>query len=303
MSEQLTTEHQAAIIEAKEVLASKQDVLMAIGQMQALNNIKKYTTVGELLIFKKIKESNQYKGLVYTSDDGKSTTVGDIKELCEVFFGRSYTSMAESLQNLEAFGQEFLESSQNMGLGNRELRKLRKLPEAQQLAVINSEEVDLGDKTAVKDLIEDIVLQHNNETSELKKELKEATDTVRAVRANADDKQQTLDELKEKEAQRQFSQTPWKHQTADICKGLLEARALVEQGVKQMEDAFNHVNDVNAPLSQEAVDYCARTLLSEATNLHDVVSHYVNNVTGMFGAIYKPDSNAAETLLAVNEPE
>jgi hypothetical protein len=287
----LSTEQQKAIIDTKEVLASKQDVLMAIGQVQAFNNIKKYTTVGELLIFKKIKESKQYKGLVYENDSGKSTTVGDIKELCTVFFQRSYNTMQEELNNLEIFGEEFLESSQNMGLGNRELRKLRQLPENQQLAVIASKEVDLGDKTAVKELIEDLVIQHNTEKTELTKRVKEADQVVKAARANSSDKQQELDKIKEQEAIRQFSQEAWHRDALDSVNALIEARAVIAKGTNQLITVLNNLSE-NHELDSKSIDLIGRSLLSEAKYNVDLVNEVANDVFAILGDKYHPDLTA-----------
>jgi hypothetical protein len=124
----MTHDEQKAVYEAQDVLASKSNVLMRIGQIQAFNIVSKYTTVVEILTFREIKKSKQYKGLPYIKD-GKTLTCQRLEEFCPAFFNRSYQTMDELDKNLEVFGQEFFESSEKMGLGVREMRKLRKLPE------------------------------------------------------------------------------------------------------------------------------------------------------------------------------
>jgi len=295
MSE-LNPQQQAAIVDAKNVLESKQDVLMAIGQIQALNNIKKYTTVGELLLFKKVKDSKQYKGLVYTDDSGKSMTVGDIKELCQYFFGCSYSTMAEGLQNLESFGQEFLESSQRLGLGNRELRQLRKLPTEKQKLIIESEEINLGDKEAVKELIEDQAFKHATEIAKLENEIEEANQTVSAVRENSAQKQVELDKIKELEAKRKFSQEPWKNGALDAAKGMLQARTLIIQGVNQLKDIFESFQNPAADLDDKALDYIARSLLAEVNCNTGIINELTEDVYGILGGSFqeKPDLSAED---------
>lgn len=297
----LSSEQEGVVTDAKSILASKQDVLMAIGQIQAFNNMRKYVTVTEIITFKKIKESKQYKGLVYKNEKGESVTVTDLKDVCEVFFGRSYEAMTQDLNNLESFGAEFLESSQNMGLGYRDLRKLRQLPEESRQLVINSEEVDLGDKEAVKELIEDLNFKQVTEISALEAKVKEAESTVEAVRENSAIKQKELDQVKEIEAKRRFSQEPWKHQTLDLAKGMLEARVLIEQGVNQLTEIFKQITDVDSPLDEKATNYCARSIFSEATNVNDLVYALTSEVSGLLSTTFKADLDAVDVLTELSE--
>jgi hypothetical protein len=293
---ELSAEQQTAVVDAKAVLASKQDVLMAIGQIQAFNNMKKYATVAELVTFKKIKESKQYKGLVYTDEDGKSATVADIKDVCTVFFGRSYRSMQEDEQNLESFGQEFFESSQSMGLGNRELRKLRQLPEESQQLIINSEAVDLSDKESVTELIEDLNFKQVLEKAELQKQVDDANQTVAAVRENSAAKQKELDQAKELEAKRTFSQAPWQRQALDNTAAMMHAKTAIEQGINQLADVFDNLQN-DESLDDKAIDLIARSLLSEAQAAHALVNNFTNELFGVLGGKYRPDVSAEDTFL------
>lgn len=291
----LSAEQQTAVVDAKAVLASKQDVLIAIGQIQAFNNVRKYVTVTEILTFKKIKESKQYKGLVYTGDDGKSVTVTDLKEVCTVFFQRSYEQMQEDLKNLEVFGQDFLESSQNMGLGYRDLRKLRQLPEDSQQLIINSEAVDLSDKESVKELIEDLNFKQVIEKAELQKQVDDANQTVAAVRENSDQTQQELNKIKEIEAKRRFSQEPWKTQTIDNVTAMMHAKVAIQQGINQLGDVFDNLKN-DESLDDKAIDLIARSLLSEAQAAHALVNNFTNELFGVLGGKYRPDVSAEDTF-------
>jgi hypothetical protein len=299
---ELSAAQQTAVVDAKAVLASKQDVLMAIGQIQAFNNMRKYVTVTEIITFKKIKESKQYKGLVYKNENGESVTVTDLKDVCEVFFGRSYEAMTQDLNNLESFGAEFLESSQSMGLGYRDLRKLRQLPEDYQQLIINSEAVDLGDKESIKELIEDLNFKQVLEKSALENQLKEANDTVQAVRDNSAAKQKELDQAKELEAKRTFSQAPWQRQALDNTAAMMHAKTAIEQGINQLGDVFDNLRNDDS-LDDKAIDLIARSLLSEAQAAHALVNNFTNELFGVLGGKYRPDVSAEDTFLTLQRED
>jgi len=290
---ELSTEQQKAVIEAKEVLASKQDVLMAIGQIQAFDNMRKYVTVTEIMTYRRIKESKQYKGLVYTNAKGESVTVTDLKDVCTAFFNRSYEQMQEDSKNLEIFGQEFLESAQQMELGYREIRKLRQLPQESQAMIINSEEFDLGDKEGLKEKIEDMIFQHSTEKAELNKQVKEANHTVKAARELSSDKQQELNAMKEQESIRQFSQEPWHRDTLDSVNAMIEARGAISQGANQLLAVLNNLSE-NHELDDKAIDHIGRSLLSEAQHNLSVISDFCNDAFSILGDRYHPDLTADE---------
>ncbi len=284
----LSTEQQKAVIDTKAVLASKQDVLMAIGQVQAFNNMRKYATVAELVTYRKIKDSKQYKGLVYEDESGKSATVADIKEVCTIFFGRSYRSMQEDEQNLTTFGEEFFESSKNMGLGNRELRKLRQLPTETQELIINSEKVDLNDKEAVKELIEDEAFKHATELKQANKRGDDLKTNLHVAREMSAEKDQELNSLKEQEAKRQMSQEPWHRNALDSVNAMIEARASITQGSNQLLDVLNNLSK-NHELDSKAIDLIGRSLLSEAQHNLAVISDMCNDAFSILGDKYHPD--------------
>lgn len=283
-----------AIIEVKETLASKQDVLMAIGQAQAFENVKKYATVSELLTQQKIKENKLYKGLTYYNEKQELLTVGTWEEFCKYFLGSAKSTIDEKLLNLQVIGEEYLESAQKLGLGNRELRKLRKLPEESRLIVLESKEFDLNDPEAVKELLEDEAVKHSLEVSNLQKEVKEANQTVKAVRANSDEKTKQLDELKELESKRRFSQEPWKATVLDHAKGMLEARILVEKGINQLNDIFNSFQGLEATLDEKGINLIARSLMAETTCTNQIVDEFCNNVFGVLGGLVEGDLDASD---------
>ena len=290
---ELSTEQQKSIIDTKEVLASKEKVIRELGQIDAFEFMNKLANVATLKLMAKAKETKLYIGLTYELESGELATIANWDEFCIHKLGSPRRTIDDRLVNLNAFGEEFFEASQKIGLGVKDLRKLRQLPEAQQLAVINSEEVDLGDKTAVKELIEDLVIQHNNEKTELTKQVKEANHTVKAARDISSEKQQELDVLKEQEHMRQFKQAPWQRNALDSVNAMIEARGAISQGANQLLAVLNNLSE-NHELDDKAIDHIGRSLLSEAQHNLSVISDFCNDAFSILGDRYHPDLTADE---------
>ncbi|WP_431306691.1 hypothetical protein [Pseudomonas lactis] len=77
----------------------------------------------------------------------------------------------QDIANLRTFGEEALDSMSRMGIGYREMRQYRRLPEDAQAALI--EVAKAGDKDAFVDLAEEIIAKHAKEKSELTQRLDE----------------------------------------------------------------------------------------------------------------------------------
>lgn len=136
-----------------------------LGAIKATNFIKKLVTVTEIKLIAEIKESKQYKGLKVIDPAGKLVTVTTFEEFCQ-YLGKSREHIDEDIRNLGTFGEDFLETSQRMGLGYRDLRKLRKLPDEDREVLINGEAVKTEDRESLIDLIEEMSAKHAKEKSE-----------------------------------------------------------------------------------------------------------------------------------------
>ena len=219
-NQEISPEQEKEIVTAKEILSSKQNVLMQIGQIQAFDFMSKLTTVGSLKTIERIKESKEYKGLTYDDADGKLTTVGSWDDFCRHVLHSSKSTIDEKLIMLNAFGEEFYEASQNIGLGVRELRKLRQLPSDEQATIIDSEAVELGDKEAIKELIEDLTADHKKEKNKLREKLSESDKQLKANREITTEKDVKLQELQEQLAVKKFSTEKWQDETKDFFTAL-----------------------------------------------------------------------------------
>ena len=126
-----------------------------VGAIKATGFFKKVSTVTEIKMLAEIKESKEYKGLSVLDYEGNWQHVTTWEQFCKSL-GHSREKVDQDILNINTFGEDFLETSQRMGVGYRDLRKLRKLPEAEREVIINGESVQAEDKDSLIDLIEEM---------------------------------------------------------------------------------------------------------------------------------------------------
>ncbi|WP_121773843.1 hypothetical protein [Acinetobacter bereziniae] len=165
-----------------------------LGAIKATNFIKKLVTVTEIKLLADVKQSKQYKGLKVVDDNGKVVTVTTWAEFCQQL-GMSCEKVDQDLLNLSTFGEDFLETSQRMGLGYRDLRKLRKLDEADRAVIINGESVKAEDRESLIDLIEEMSAKHAKEKGELNKKVEDLTADIEAKNLVIKSKSENNDKL------------------------------------------------------------------------------------------------------------
>jgi len=188
--------NQNQLAQIKQSISSEQIQLSEkIGALKATAFFKKLVTVTEIKLIAEIKETKQYKGLSIINTNGKPVTVTTFEEFCN-YLGHSYEKINQDIQNLSAFGEDFLETSQRMGLGYRDLRKLRKLDDADREVIINGESVKTEDRESLIDLIEEMSAKHRKEKDALEsanKELKADKDALETILQKKDEKVNQLD--------------------------------------------------------------------------------------------------------------
>lgn len=185
---------------AKQMTQDIAEAHEAMGMIRAFGFVNKLLTVGTLKILTEIKTNKKYKGLqIYIN--GELTTVGTWEQYCKAC-GFSVNKVDEDLQNLNTFGEEFLELSQNLGLGYRDLRKLRKLPEDARAEIVDAEFSESADKEELLEKIEELTAKHAQEKQILEGQLKQSHANYEAqskVLKNKNDRINQLDiELEKK---------------------------------------------------------------------------------------------------------
>ena len=138
-------------LDAEETQADKErriaQIHQVVGRVQANMLMSKFADVGSLVWMKEVKETKLYRDL---------PEVGTWDNFCK-YIGLSRQKVDEDLQNLAAFGEEFLLMGRRFSLGYQDLRKLRQLKydgESFQMSddgktvVIEGEAISLGEDAA-----------------------------------------------------------------------------------------------------------------------------------------------------------
>jgi len=199
----------ATALSAKAMTQDIAEAHEAMGMIRAFGFVNKLLTVGTLKVMREVKEAKKYKGLV-TYIDGKLTTVGSWEEFCRAC-GLTRQKVDEDLQNLSKFGEDFLETSQRLGLGYREMRKLRQLPEEARTEIVDADYSETTDKEDLIEKIEELSVKHAKEKESLTKQLESVKanyDAQAKVIANKDERLNKLDKELAKKTLLIETQTP-----------------------------------------------------------------------------------------------
>ncbi|MWP95858.1 hypothetical protein F8O85_06625 [Glaesserella parasuis] len=195
---------------AKAMTQDKAQAYELVGMIKAFGFAKKLVTVTEMKILQEIKETKRYKDLALSTPNGESVTVTTFTQFCECL-GMSYEKVNQDLQNLAVLGEDFLETSQRLGLGYREMRKLRQLPEAARAEIVEADYSEATDKEELIEKIEDLTAKHAKEKAELEAKLKRKSDDYDAqakVLANKNAQIDRLDTELAKKTKAIETQTP-----------------------------------------------------------------------------------------------
>ena len=170
-----------------------------LGQAQMADAISKFSRTVRLSKLEFVRESKLYQQLAGKAMPNGSALKGTWEEFCNLL-GYSKDKVDLDLQNLRAFGEEALESMSRMGIGYREMRQYRKLPEDQKLALI--EAAKAGDKESFVDLAEEIIARHAKEKEALTAQVQEAQETIEAKDRVLESKAEMITRLEEQTSKR-----------------------------------------------------------------------------------------------------
>ena len=149
-----------------------------LGQAQMAGAFEEFSRTVRTSKLAYVKEHKLYRSIAgAASPHGAEKLYGTWEEFCRLL-GRSVDQVDRDIANVQAFGEQALESMSAMGIGYRELRQYRKLPEDQKQALI--EVAKAGDKEGFVELAEEIIAKHAKEKEALATQVEEAQATLEA---------------------------------------------------------------------------------------------------------------------------
>lgn len=178
------------------------NVAAMLGKVLVARSLSRFLNTSALMWLRDFKKNKRYRRpgpiTLFSVKTGEPVTVSTWAAFCEHGIGMSATTIDEQLLNLDAFGEEALESMKRVGLGYRELRRLRQLPADERTVVLERIEVDVGDKEAIVELIEEQAAKHAREKAALEQRAEELAGELEAARRLTQEKDEKLNELSTK---------------------------------------------------------------------------------------------------------
>ncbi len=188
-------------------ITDERDLLnQLLGQAQMAGAFEDFSRTVRTSKLAFVKENKLYRNLKGSkSPHGAEKMSGTWEEFCSLL-GRSVDQVDRDIANLRTFGEEALESMSRMGIGYRELRQFRRLPDDQKNALI--EVAKEGDKTALLELAEEMIARHTKEKEELKTDLEISRQMLAEKKSEIEVLKDQTDELKTKPTRRATTETP-----------------------------------------------------------------------------------------------
>ncbi|EGD7071091.1 hypothetical protein IB485_003378 [Salmonella enterica] len=187
-------------------LSDERDLLnQLLGQAQMADAFAQFSLTVRTSKLAFVKENKLYRALKGKKTPDGQELSGTWDEFCRLL-GKSSQHIDEELLNLRVLGEEALESMSRMGIGYRELRQFRRLPEDQKSALI--EVAKEGDKTALLELAEEMIAKHTKEKEDLKTDLEISRQTLAEKKDEISILKDQADELKAKLTRRATTETP-----------------------------------------------------------------------------------------------
>lgn len=214
-----------------------------LGQAQMAGAFEEFSRTVRTSKLAFVKENKLYRTLAgKKTPHGAEILSGTWEEFCGLL-GRSVDQVDRDISNLRAFGEEALESMSRMGIGYRELRQFRRLPDDQKTALI--EVAKTGDKDSFLELAEDLIAKHAKEKESLTQRAEEAEANLEARSRVLEDKNSKIDQLTEEVAKikKRVKALPPADVGEEIRKEVTTLAAQAEVGIRAMRAGLQALAD------------------------------------------------------------
>lgn len=205
-----------------------------LGQAQMADAFGKFSQTVWSSKLAYVKENKLYRALAGKQMPNGLAFSGTWSEFCELL-GISDEKANQDIANLQAFGEEALESMSRMGIGYREMRQYRRLPEDQQAALI--EVAKSGDKDAFIELAEEVITKHAKEKAELSSKLEDAKHDYDALSKVEADTRERLRDARLSMEKLQLRTMPWDEVIAPLKQEISARQCLIDEALARHLEA------------------------------------------------------------------
>lgn len=207
-----------------------------LGQAQMAGAFEEFSRTVRTSKLAYVKENKLYRALRGKMNPDGPVFSGSWEEFCKLL-GRSVDQVDDDIKNLRTFGEAALESMSSMGIGYREMRQYRRLPEDQQAALI--EVAKTGDKDAFIELAEEVITKHAKEKAELTKKLEDSQADYQALDKFAADTSAEKKELKLALERSQLRTMPWDERIAPLKEEITARQCLIDESLARHLQALD----------------------------------------------------------------
>ncbi|MDE9812414.1 hypothetical protein ACUS6W_17875 [Pseudomonas aeruginosa] len=214
---------------AQDISEERDLVNQLLGQAQMAGAFEEFSRTVRTSKLAFVKENKLYRALKgRRTPNGSEFLSGTWEEFCGLL-GRSADKVDLDIANLRTFGEEALESMSRMGIGYRELRQYRKLPEDQKAALI--EVAKSGDKESFVELAEEIIAKHTAEKAELQKKLDDVQDDYDALSKVEADTSKKLRAARLDMEKLQLRTAPWSEKVAPFQEEIAKRQVIIDESM------------------------------------------------------------------------
>lgn len=223
-----------------------------LGQAQMADAFGKFSQTVWASKLNFVKENKLYRNLAGKKTPNGLELKGTWEEFCSLL-GVSDEKANQDLANLKSFGEEALESMSKMGIGYRELRQYRKLPEDQKTALI--EVAKSGDKESLVELAEEFIAKNNKEKEQLKKENSNLQADYKALSKRNADVAKEKEELAIKLAQFEMKTVPLDERLEPFKKQIAETQSRIDELLEQQRQYLKIVDNLQKEIIENDDSY------------------------------------------------
>lgn len=223
------TQNQNTLASLQSAHSEERDLVnQLLGQAQMADAFEQFSRTVRISKLAHIKEHKLYRDIAGMKlRTGSELLKGTWEEFCNLL-GHSADKVDMDITNLKAFGEDALDSMSRMGIGYREMRQYRRLPEDEKTALI--EAAKTGDKDTFLDLAEEVIAKHAKEKEALTKQLNEAKADIETKDEVAANNQKRINQLQEKSVLLQ--RLPADQRAKELCSEITSQQTGIDEEIR-----------------------------------------------------------------------